>query len=366
SIQVRAISEIEQVKSCKTFSGTILISSLPISDLVIPGIQTFEGTIDINSNENIRRISFPNLVSATRIGISNQSILTTLEFPSLQKVDTLTIKKLPSLTDLSFSTRLNETNNLEITETGARGVFSLNTKKMTSLRIENNQQLEILQVPNMRNIDTIYLTGNGKLDFTAPYLENVNDLTVKNVRSLNLPALSTISNNLVISENKFPSFTLQNLHSVTGTLTIDSNWYLKSANFPVLQTVGPSLVISNNPSLEKINGFPKLEQIGGSVDVTGSFLDFQVPKLNEIQGGINVQTKSNRFNCEGIDKLNNEGIVKGDTVICLSGIRNPKSVVAQPKSGVPENIEKGKIIEGENKGTTNTSSAVTKTLLDSD
>ncbi|CAG8597506.1 16246_t:CDS:2 [Racocetra fulgida] len=164
---------------------------------------------------------------------------------------------------------------------------------MTSLRVENNQQLEILRIPNMRS-----------------------------------------------------------------TLTIKDNQYLKSANFPELQMVGPSFVISNNPSLKKINGFPKLEQIDGSVDVTGTFSEFELSKLNEIKGGINVQTKSKRFKCEEIYKLKNEDIIKGDTIICLSGISDPKSIVLQPKSGI--------VIEKENKGTTNTSAAGTETLLNSD
>ncbi|CAG8635054.1 8999_t:CDS:2 [Dentiscutata erythropus] len=367
SIQVRAMSDMEPIKSCKSFAGTILISSLPISDLVIPDIQSFEGTIDINSNENIRRISMPNLVSATRISISNQTMLSTLEFPSIQKIDTLTIKKLPSLTDLSFPTMLNETKNLEISETGARGILVLRVKKMSTLRVENNKLLEFLQAPNMKSVDTIYLTenGKGKFDFTAPYLNNVNDLTVKSVGSLSLPSLSTVSNNLVASENSFSSFTLQNLRSVTGGMTIDSNQNLKSTNFQELQTIGSSLVISNNPSLEKVNGFPKLERIGGSADITGSFSELEVSKLNEIKGGINVQTKSERFRCEEVDKFKNEGVVKGDTTVCLSGIKEPKSVLAQPQTGIPVN---NKTVGGEtNKGkATNTSSTGNKTLLHSD
>ncbi|CAG8516423.1 1082_t:CDS:10, partial [Scutellospora calospora] len=349
-------------------SRTILISSLPISDLVIPGIQNLEGTVDVNSNNNIRRVSFPNLVSATRILVSNQTSLTTLEFPLLQKVDTLTVKKLPSLTDLTFSAGLTEANNLEITETGARGIYGLNVKKMSSLRVHDNQQMENLQIPNVKSIDTIYITGNGRgrLNLTTPYLDTVNDLTIKNAGSLAVSALSTISNNLVISENIFPSFTFQNLHSVAGTITIDSNQFLKSTNFPELQTVGSALVISNNPSLEIISGFPKLGQIGGSVDVTGSFSEFDVSKLDDIKGGINVQTTSERFKCDTIDKLKNDGVVKGDTVVCLAGTKEPKSVVAQPKTGVPENKDTIKSFGGgDNKGSTNSSVNETKTLLNS-
>ncbi|CAG8605816.1 15281_t:CDS:2, partial [Dentiscutata heterogama] len=367
TIQVRAISDIEKIKSCRSFAGTILISSLSISDLVIPCIQNFEGTIDINSNGNIRRISLPNLVSATRISISNQAMLTTLEFPSIQKIDTLTIKKLPNLADLSFSSMLNETKNLEISETGARGILVLKVNKMSNLRVENNKQLEYLQAPNMESINTIYLTenGKGKFDFTAPYLSNVNDLTVKSVGSLSLPSLSMVSNNFVASENSFSSLSLQNLRSITGAMTIDRNQYLNSTNFPELQTIGSSLVISNNPSLEKINGFPKLERIGGSADITGSFSELEASKLNEIKGGINVQTKSERFRCEAVVKLKNEGVVKGDTTVCLSGIKEPKGVLAQPQTGFPVI---NKTVGGEtNKGTTtNTSSTKNKTLLHSD
>ncbi|CAG8694436.1 12302_t:CDS:2 [Gigaspora margarita] len=155
--------------------------------------------------------------------------------------------------------------------------------------------LNVLEFPSIQNIDTLMiknLSSLTDLDFSTGLKETKNSeiketgvkgvLILKGMSPISLPSLLTISKNLVASENSISSFTLQSLRSVT-------------------------------------------EQTCGSANITGSFSDLEIPKLNEIKGGINVQTKSERFNFEVVGKLKNEG----DTTVCLSGNKETKSVVTQ-------------------------------------
>ncbi|CAG8484956.1 5417_t:CDS:2, partial [Acaulospora colombiana] len=281
-LQIRESYDLEALQSCTTYSGAISITSLSLPDLVFPHLQYLDGIIAVNNNDRLRRLSFPHLKSATRISVVNQTLLTTLEFPSLQKSEFLLFKVLPSLTDLSFSMGLNDTGSFEVADTGITSLNGLDMKNTKSLRITDNRNLVHLRLPYLRNTDELFLSGNGQgtIRINAPSLNSLRDLTLRNVGFTSLPGLGTISNDLVIEENSFDSFSIPNLGSVSGTLTIRSS-PLKSICLPELQSVGGSVVISNNPNLQTITGFPKLKQVNGFIDITGSFRELDLSGLQE-------------------------------------------------------------------------------------
>lgn len=81
--------------------------------------------------------------------------------------------------------------------------------------------------------------------------------------------------------------------------------------------------MSNNTQLSKID-VPRLQQVDGTVDITGNFDKVELPNLMDIRGGLNVQTSSDQFSCDDVNKLK-DGVTKGHEFKCKSNVSNPKS-----------------------------------------
>jgi hypothetical protein len=97
-------------------------------------------------------------------------------------------------------------------------------------------------------------------------------------------------------------------------------------SFPVLQTIDGTFLIANNSQLQTINGFDKVETIGGSIDWTGSFNNASLASIQDVRGGVNVQSSSSSFQCPFPD-IQNNGVVKGKGFVCTGKVTNPSSGV---------------------------------------
>lgn len=69
---------------------------------------------------------------------------------------------------------------------------------------------------------------------------------------------------------------------MAGTLTITSNSQLSKLGLPKLQRLGGALSVGNNNNLATIDAFPKLEEVDGTLDITGNFDEVQLPKLADV------------------------------------------------------------------------------------
>lgn len=92
---------------------------------------------------------------------------------------------------------------------------------------------------------------------------------------------------------------------------------------PDLELLGGAISLANNTQLKKLE-IPKLEQVDGTVDITGSFDQMELPSLKDVRGGLNVQTSSNQFGCDEINKYKG-GITKGHEFTCQSNVTHPQS-----------------------------------------
>ncbi|CAJ0752263.1 5362_t:CDS:2 [Entrophospora sp. SA101] len=312
-IQVRQSSDLNLLKNCKVFTGTIAISNVDdISDLIFNRLEHLEGTLDINDNRLLRHVSFPNLTSVTRIGIANQTTLTKIEFPFLKQADALTFRQLAA--DVTFDSGLEFINNIEISDTNIHELNGFNPKNVITISINNNPFLRELKLDSLLKVDSLYVASNRNdgFSFEAQNLQTVKDLVIENVASLSLPSLVSSNSNIALSNNNFSKLSIPKLDSISGTFAIKSNPELKKLDFPELKNMGGALIISENPKLLTIDGFPKLKRINGVMDVTGSFSEFLMPELKEIRGGVNVETSDKRFDCDKkkINSLKDYGIAK--------------------------------------------------------
>lgn len=106
------------------------------------------------------------------------------------------------------------------------------------------------------------------------------------------------------------------------SLAIINSPFLTAASFPQLDSIGKDLLFANNSDLKNINGFPRLQQVGGNVDLTGDFNQVSLPALISVGGGVNIQTTSGSFTCPIPDDRNN-GVIQGQGFVCAGNIAHP-------------------------------------------
>lgn len=154
----------------------------------------------------------------------------------------------------------------------------------------------------------------------------INEATFRNVASISLGSLKKISGDISFIQNSFDTLDLPSTTDITGTLTLSDNLKLTNLSMAKLSHLGGALSLGGNLQLTSINAFPALQQVDGTLDLTGGFDEVQFPALADVRGGLNVQTSSNFFSCDGMNKLKN-GVIKGNSFMCKSAVAKPKSSV---------------------------------------
>lgn len=110
-------------------------------------------------------------------------------------------------------------------------------------------------------------------------------------------------------------------------MTIANNNKLTELSFKNLTLINGALSIGNNTQLASIEGFPLLSEIHGMADLAGSFDTYGLPALQDVRGGMRLQTTSPKFGCSDIErKLKGENIVKGNTWSCSASMQESNMV----------------------------------------
>lgn len=135
--------------------------------------------------------------------------------------------------------------------------------------------------------------------------------------------MQKVTGDLSFEFNTFDSLSLPNISQIAGTLTVSNNVQLTNLSVPELEMLGGAISLANNTQLKKL-AIPKLEQVDGTVDITGSFDQVDLPSLKDVRGGLNVQTSSQQFGCDEINKYKG-GVTKGHEFTCQSNVTHPQS-----------------------------------------
>lgn len=153
-------------------------------------------------------------------------------------------------------------------------------------------------------------------------METLQKGTFLNLNQLDMPSLSIVKGDISFHENEFESLKLDKLTNVGGTMTVANNNKLTETSFKSLSLITGALSIGNNTQLQSIDGFPVLSEIHGTVDLAGNFGTYSLPALQDVRGGMRLQTTSNKLGCSEIErKLKGDNIVKGNTWSCSASMQ---------------------------------------------
>lgn len=293
---IKSSGDATGVAGCKTFKGSVAIAT-DVPELSLDGkLEEIDGDLLIEENDKMVRFSAGNLKTVTgKLSVSGVPELAALTMPALEEVDSLTLLNLANLRELGFTKGISKCDTLRIENTRLSSLNGINLEEAADINIANNGEIDNISFMNMTNI-TSKLTlsyNNAQVNVSFPKLEAANNISMRAIGSLDIPALSEInSGSFGIFESNLTSVSAPNLTKIDGALVVYNNPLLKNVSFDALETVGADLRIANNTKLNEMEGLPKLKNVQGALDISGNFSKVATPDLEYVKGVFNLQSES--------------------------------------------------------------------------
>ncbi|KAI8645744.1 hypothetical protein BD408DRAFT_480484 [Parasitella parasitica] len=330
NFKVMAQADLDTIKTCKIFKGTIDIDHMTATQLKMEGVEQLIGDLLLNGNADLEKFSAPELqkVDGT-IKIENHTILNKVELPKLTEATTFSMAVLPALETISFPAGLSKVKSMRIEDTRAPKVDGFRPETLDSFTLLSNNYMKSFDFNSVKEVtgDMLLLGNNKLMTFEANQLATIKMATFLNLAQVDMPALANVKSDLSFHENELTVLNLDRVEFIGGTMTIANNNKLTETSFKNLTRIDGALSIGNNTQLASIDGFPKLAEIHGTVDLAGGFNVYNLPVLQDVRGGMRLQTTSSQLGCSEIErKLKGENIVKGNTWSCTASMQESNMV----------------------------------------
>lgn len=301
--------------SCQTFTGDVVIETGTTDNIRLDGLERLDGSIIARNVSRLTEISSSTLERISdAFELEELQILSTLNFPRLRVVETIRWEALPALQALTFDSQVQLAAVVDIQNTQLNSLEGINLRDVDRFYIANNPYLREIRLQLQTIGEAITLEANARdLVVSFPNLEWAFNMTLRNVSDLALPSLSSVNGSMGIYSGGFETFGAPNLTTVGQSLSFVGNDAMTNISLPELTKVNGGFQIANNSALETIDGFPKLETVGGALDFTGSFTDVDLPALDDVRGAFNMQsTQDIEEECERFRELSGtNNVIKG-------------------------------------------------------
>lgn len=259
--------------SCKTFTGSIAIATGTSDQINIPNVQEIDGDLVANNVSLITSIGADSLTTIKgKFGLDTVQVLSTLNFPRLETVDTIVWNALPNLQSLTFTSGVTKASTVNIQNTELNSLSGINIETVDTLYIANNRFIGDISM-QLGNVSTslILEANNPGVNVSFPNLIWAFNMTFRNCSSIDVPSLASLNGSMGLYGNDIESFSAANLTTVGGSLSFVSNTKLTNISLPVLTKVGGGFQVANNTLLKQIDGFPDLKTVVGALDFNGNF-----------------------------------------------------------------------------------------------
>lgn len=314
----------EQLYECDDILGSVIITNYQGPTIDTGDIKTISGDFVVANASNLVRINVSKLaVIGGKFSLNELTSLTSVHAPVLNDVGSINWSILPILSTVSFDNGVKKIKSITISDTSLIGFSGFDIEYLDTLNINNNRFLESINA-NLKGIKTrLAISANAKnILVSLPNLEWANNITIRDVSSINLSNIETVNASLELIDNNFQALKFPKLTSVGGTLSLIENYNLKEVEFPNIGEIGGGLMIVNNTQISKINFFPKLMSVGGAIEIFGDFKDATFSKLRLVKGSALIRSSSDGLDCSKWTRGNDESsgsIVRGGKIECTSG-----------------------------------------------
>lgn len=314
----------EQLYECDDIVGSVIISNYQSPTIDTGEIKTISGDFVVANASNLVRINVPKLaVIGGKFSLNELTSLTSVHAPVLNNVGSINWNVLPILSTVSFDNGVQKIKSITISDTSLIGFSGFDIEYLDTLNINNNRFLESINA-NLKGIkEKLTISANAKnILVSLPNLEWANNITIRDVSSINLSNIEKVNASFELIDNNFQAIKFPKLTNVGGTLSLIENYNLRDVEFPNINEIGGGLMVVNNTQIGKINFFPKLLSIGGAIEFYGDFKDATFNKLKLVKGSAFIHSKSEGLDCAKWTRGSDEGsgsIVRGGKISCVSG-----------------------------------------------
>ncbi|KAI0386602.1 hypothetical protein F5Y04DRAFT_67007 [Hypomontagnella monticulosa] len=314
---IKSPADATQVANCDSIEGSVVIDRNAGPDIDIGGrLKEIGGDLRAENNGLLNSLRSDSLqtIGGTFL-LKNVTKVSTLTFPRLGEVGSIDWATLNALPEPTFGNPgITKAKSVTIADTFIENINGINVESLTDMNINNNRRLTKFSTSIKSLSNTLYVQANGlNLTMEMPNLEWIANMTITNVTSFSVPSLHTVNGSMRFDSNYFTTFIAANLSEITdGDLSFVSNPQLTNISVPALERVGGGFTVANNTALEKLDGFNKLNEIGGAVKVRGSFTDVQFSGLKDVKGAFEVvSTEDITDACKTLGSFQNS-VVQGN------------------------------------------------------
>lgn len=305
--------------NCQTYSGSIAIATGTTDNIQLNGITRISGSLVANNVTDMTSLAADSLQEiGDEFNLNGLTVLSTLNFPALKKVDTIEWIALPALQGLSFTAGVEEINMLTIDNTQLGSLDGINLQVADTVSVTNNPYLTSVNMQLGNVTKSLTFGANGRdLQIEFPNLIWAYNLTFRNCSDVSIPSLASINGSLGFYSNGFESLSAPNLTSVGGSLSFVSCEAVTNITLPELTTVGGGFQIANNTALENVSGLDSLKTVGGALDFVGPFKNVSLPDLADVRGAFTLKSSQDIDDaCSHFQSLSGQSNVIKGTFTC--------------------------------------------------
>ncbi|KAJ5763889.1 Protein ecm33 [Penicillium manginii] len=328
--KISSQSDADGIATCSTIKGDITVDSDFSGALSLASVEKIDGDLTVNNVTQLTSFSADSISEITgTFKLTSLTTLSNLAFAKLATVGSLEFSVLPALESLDFSTGITKAGDVYIADTKLGSLDGITLDTVGAFDIENNRYLKTVNVNNLKNAtgDITFAANYDALQIELPNLGTGKNLTCRNISSISVPSLKTLTGTLGFYGTDFKTFIAPNLTS-TGDLVFMNNKKLSNISMAALTKVNGGFQISRNDKLQEID-LPKLEKVTGAIDFSGTFNTVEFGSLTEVAGGFNLQSTDGKFNCDTFNKMRGD-VIRG-TYKCVAKEDNPTT--SSGKSG---------------------------------
>lgn len=274
TITISSNADASQISGCSTYNGDIIIDSSASGQISIDGVEQVTGDFTVDNATQLTAITSDRIGTiGGAFSLTGLTIMSTLQFDSLTRVNRINWVGLPALQSLNFAQGVSESNEIYISNTQLNNINGIELTAVGSIDINNNPYLTSVDVNDLRNVTTaLAFSANGKeLEISFPNLRDAANLTFRDVSKIEMPSLANVGGSIGFYTDKFESFSAPNLTKTGGTLAFVDCPNLNNLSFPSLEQIGGGFLLANNTELTAIRGFPRLATVVGALDFAGEF-----------------------------------------------------------------------------------------------
>lgn len=336
STTISASSALSGLNSCPTLDGSIEITGDSIGSVDLSSVQEVSGKLIFNNSSSITEINFSGLEKVTgSVSVEDLTQLHSILINNLSEAGLISLISLPSLALFTPSGGFDNATSIVISDTALSSLEGFNFDTIGTLDINNNKNITSIELDGLKTVtENLILSFNSdNSTVSLDGLKWASNLTIQDVGSLSVSNLTSVNGSFIIAYNTFTEAKFPALEEVGGSVQIFANDDMTNLTLSELSTVGGELRLYNNTELTDMEDtFESLEKIKGAVNIVGAFSNLTMSQLEEVDGDFTVSSTSDEFDCDEFKALRSSSKIKGHNYSCSAKSKSSSSSSGSSKS----------------------------------